>query len=328
MRKLRKQTTLSIMAMALVMLLTYQAFGQEFTPIAKIKNETTERKAFFEIDLGYSHRFDTDIHHGNGASFNVQSAGAAAYNTLKLNPCYTLDTSLSYEYNDYQFDRNSGHRRFQRKNIFEWNKIHVVSFNSLLKYDRDEKWSFYGGPIINVGAEEGAEIGDSVSGGGVAGFKYIYSPTLTLGAGLAVVSKLEDPAAIAPLVSVDWKFYDKCNLHVGFSDIGSGTGYGVEASWAPVESLILSLGGQEQDNRFRLSDHWQAGHPAKGVASDQFAVLYAKAAWQCVKFASIEGFAGGAINGKLKLENKDGRAIREQDYASTPMLGLRACINF
>lgn len=312
------------MAIAAVMLLTYQAFAQEITPLAKIKNETTERKAFFEIDVGYSHRFETDVHHGNGANFNVQSVGMAAYNNLKLNPCYTLDTSLSYEYNDYQFHNN----RFQWKNAFDWNKIHVVSLNSLLKYTLDEKWSFYGGPIINVGAEEGADFGDSLSGGGVAGFKYIYSPTLSAGAGLAVVSKIEDPAIIAPLVSLDWIFYEKCTMHLGFSDIGSGTGYGVEVSWAPLECLTLSAGGQAQDNRFRLSDNRQLGHPAKGVGSDRFTVLYAKAAWQFAKFANIEGFAGGALNGSLKLENKDGRAIREQDYASTPMLGLRTCINF
>jgi hypothetical protein len=327
MRKLSKQVKFVTITMAAAMLFSVQAFAQTITPVADTTTgEPTVNKSPFKIDVGYSHRIKTDIKGGTG-NFNVHSTGVKASNHLQLNPCYTLDTALDYEYNIYQMHNNR--RWFQRANRFDWNKVHLVTLTSLLTYQRDEKLSFYGGPVINVGAEEGAKIGKTFSGGGAAGVNYVFSPTLTAGAGLAVVSRIKDPVAAVPLVNLDWKFIEKWNLHAGFSDLGSSAGYGMEVSWNPIEKLTVSSGVQEQYKRFRLSNNnskFKKYVPA--VASDKFAVAYAKACYDITEKIGVEGYAGMAFSGKLKVENRYGRALAEEEYDQTPMFGLRTSFAF
>lgn len=328
MTKLTKQAKFVTIAIAAVMLFSVQAFAQSITPVAETTTvEPTTQKSLIKVDVGYSHRIKTDIKGGSG-NFDVQSTGVKASNHLQLNPCYSLDTALDYEYNIYQMNNNR--RWFQRSNRFDWNRVHLVTLTSLLSYQKDEKWSFYGGPIINMGAEEGASIGKTFSGGGAAGFNYVFSPTLTAGAGLAVVSQLKDPVATVPLVRLDWMFAEKWNLHAGFTDLGSSAGYGMDVSWNPIEKLTLSSGVQEQYKRFRLSDNNDSRREryAPAVASDKFAVAYAKASYDITKQIGVEGYAGMAFDGKLKVENSNGRAMAEQEYDQTPMFGLRTSFAF
>jgi len=325
MKTLLQLTKFFTIAAAAILLFSLQAYAQSITPVADTTTgSTADQKAPFKIDLGYSHRIQTDIK-GGGEDFNVQSVGVKASNHLQLNPCYTLNTAINYEYNDYQFHNNN---RYQWKNRFDWNRVHLVSIDSMLGYQLDDKWSFYGGPILNVGAEEGSEFKDTLSGGAAAGFNYVYSPTLTAGGGLAVVSRIEDPVATVPIVRLDWKFADKWNLHAGSTDLGSSAGYGMAVSFAPIESLTLSSGLQEQDKRFRLANEWSSGHPKDGVATDKYSVAYAKACYDVTKQIGIEGYAGMAFSGKLKLEDKSGQALKEQEYDQTPMFGLRTIFSF
>jgi hypothetical protein len=329
MRKLTKQAKFVTLTIAVAMLFSVQAFAQTITPVADTTTgQPTAQKSPFKIDLGYSHRIKTDIKGGSG-SFNVQSTGVKASNHLQLNPCYSLDTALSYEYNIYQM-QNNNHRWFRRANRFDWNKVHLVTLTSLLTFQpMDEKWSFYGGPVINMGTEEGASIGKSFSGGGAAGVNYVFSPTLTAGAGLAVVSRIEDPVAVVPLVNLEWMFAEQWKLHAGFADLGSSSGYGMDVSWN-CKKLTLSTGVQEQYKRFRIAgdDGRRHGRYSPAVASDKFAVAYAKACYDITDKIGVEGYAGMAFSGKLKVENGNGRALAEEKYDQTPMVGLRTSFAF
>lgn len=331
MRKLPKKAKFVTLTIAAAMLFSFPAFAQTITPVADTTTgQPAEQKSPFKIDLGYSHRIKTDIKGGSG-SFNVQSTGVKASNHLQLNPCYALDTAMSYEYNIYQM-QNNNRRGFWRSNRFDWNKVHLVTLTSLLRFQQtDEKWSFYGGPVINVGAEEGSSIGRSFSGGGAAGFDYVFSPTLTAGAGLAVVSRIEDPVAVVPLVRLDWMFAEQWKLHAGFTELGSCSGYGMDVSWNPIEKLTVSSGVQQQYKRFRLateSGRRHGGQYTAAVASDKYAVAYAKAGYDITDKIGIEGYAGMAFSGKLKVENKSGRALAEEEYDQTPMFGLRTSFAF
>jgi hypothetical protein len=330
MKKLPKQAKFVTLTIAAAMLFSFPAFAQTITPVADTTTgQPIEQKSPFKIDVGYSHRIKTDIKGGSG-SFNVQSTGVKASNHLQLNPCYSLDTAMSYEYNIYQM-QNNNRRGFWRSNRFDWNKVHLVTLTSLLRFQQmDEKWSFYGGPIINVGAEEGSSIGRTFSGGGAAGFDYVFSPTLTAGAGLAVVSRIEDPVAVVPLVRLDWMFAEQWKLHAGFTDLGSSAGYGMDVNWNPIEKLTLSSGVQQQYKRFRLANESGRRHEryTPAVASDKFAVAYAKACYDITDKIGVEGYAGMAFSGKLKVENRNGQALAEEKYDQTPMVGLRTSFAF
>lgn len=317
MTKQPKIVTLFAFSCATVVLLSFQAFAETTASVMQTQaDQTNEPASSWETDVGYNHRIKTDIHKAGG-DFDVQSIGAQVSNKLRFNSCYTMDTELNYEYNNYQM-----HRCY-----FQWNKVYIASLNALISYQFDERWSFYGGPMVTVGAGDGARIGNSFSGGGAAGFKYMYSSTLTAGAGIAVVSRIKDSVSVLPLFTLDWMFHKKGRLHIGFSDFGSTEGYGIELSWIPFQNVTLATGGLLQNNRFLLATK-NASAYSSGVGTDKYLAIYAKASWQFTKFADIEGFAGGALKGSLKLDNKNGSIIGEQDYGATPMFGVRACINF
>ena len=87
---------------------------------------------------------------------------------------------------------------------------------------------------------------------------------------------------------------------------------------------------QEQYKRFRLANEDGRRHEryAPAVASDKFAVAYAKACFDITKQIGVEGYAGMAFSGKLKVENRNGRALAEEKYDQTPMFGLRTSFAF
>jgi len=269
------------------------------------------------LDAGFEHLFDTDI--DDGGDVNATRFGAAAGLSFELNDRLNLGLNLGYAYDGYDFGGDSGFG-----GLDPWEDVHTVRAGARLTWKVDEQWAVYGGPVVRLSAESGADFGDAVTGGGIVGASYRASDRLSIGGGVGVVSQIEDDAAVFPILIVNWKISDALTART-VGGIGASGGGGVELGWTFAEGWELALGGRYDSRRFRLEDD---GPFPDGVGEETSIPLYAKLSYTARTNASFSLLAGVAVAGELRLEDDDGDRIAEEDFDPAPFIGASVTIRF
>jgi hypothetical protein len=259
---------------------------------------------------GYTHLKETDMDRRGDFQRNSFRVGAAI--SPNLTESLALDNFLVYENNHYNF---SGSSRFQ------WDTTHFVAYAPLLRWKTSPQWTLMGGPLLLWQGESGVDFSDGFTGGGLLGFNYMSSPTFSIGLLIGAIDQIEDDPIVAPLPLINWKFADSWMLRTGLMPLGGRGGLGAELSWQLVQDFSLVGGIQFQRRRFRLDTQDQIGR-------DTGVPVYAKLVWQMVPQGSAELFGGVYAGGELRLENKNGKKIREEDYDTAPIFGGKVTFAF
>ncbi len=264
------------------------------------------------IDVAYAHRLETEL--DSGGEFDINTYRTSIAGSMALSDVLRWDNGFVYERNDYGIDANDD---------FDAN---LMSFRSILFYGMSSDWTLFGGGLLRLAAESGADQGDGISAGGIAGFIHKCSPTLSVGLGIAVLSDIEDDVTIAPLPIVEWAFAQGWHLHVGATQYGARNGLGGGVSTMITDSLELTAGAQYERRRFRLDE--RVGKLDEGVAEETSIPLYLQASWAFSEMASIDVFGGVAVGGTLTIDDEDGDEISEDDFDPTGTFGARLNIRF
>ncbi len=267
---------------------------------------------------GFVHQFGADI--DDGGDFNVTRVRATFGTRNDLGPQVRLEFDYAYEYSRYDFSGSTGFG-----GLNPWTHINTFRFHPRLVNEINPQWSIYAGPMATFSSEDNADIDESFSAGGVFGFDYRYSDTLSLGVGLLVTTQLEDDELVFPVIRFDWKLNDRWTIRTGEFDLGSGGGAGLEFAWAPAEKWEIAFGGQYQSRRFRLNG---SGIAPDGVGEELTYPLYAKFTWKLTPNAELSGFAGFVAGGRLLLENSEGNEVSEQNFDPAGYVGARFSVRF
>ncbi|HEY0547996.1 MAG TPA: DUF6268 family outer membrane beta-barrel protein, partial [Verrucomicrobiae bacterium] len=206
-----------------------------------------------------------------------------------------------------------------------WNDVHTLRVTPIVQYALNKRWTICGGPSVGVSGESGATIGDSFTWGGVAGARYQFSPTLTLGAGVGILSQIEDDITLIPVPLVDWQINDQWNLNAGFTEVASAGGVGAEINYRINERWSMGGGAQFQKKRFRLASD---GPVPDGVGEDTSVPVYAKIAWRAGQNATFELVGGVSAGGNLRVEDQGGHKLRGEDYDPSGLVGMRLLFKF
>jgi hypothetical protein len=168
----------------------------------------------------------------------------------------------------------------------------------------------------------------------LGGVTYKWSDTLSLGAGLGVMTQLEEHAAVLPLLSVDWKFADQWRFKVGLTDIGTA-GYGAELIYSPWEQWDFALGFQHHRSRFRVEGHNEGitgGSTDNGIGQEEASNLYLSATWHACPNTELVGYLGVTTGGNIRLENQHGTQNsligESSEYNTAAILGVKAVVRF
>lgn len=261
-----------------------------------------------KVSTGASEQFSADI--DSGGSFSLTRFNVGAVVPIRLDDQFTLGTSLRYGLDAYDFSGS----------FAPWNTINTFTAASILSWRLDEKWTAYGGGFVKLSAESGASWGDGVTGGGLIGFNYKVDGDLSLGAGLAIFSVLEDNARVLPLISARWKYADYWRLDVGLTDVAT-TGYGAKLNWLFEENLTFGLGVQYHDSRFRIDQ-------GNGVGEEQATTIYLDGTWHATPKIDLNAYVGIAVGGQLRVDNSSGKKLGDSNYDPAPILGLSASVKF
>ena len=259
----------------------------------------------FRFYAGYGHLFNTDL--DNRGDFSRDGFRFLFNGEVELTPDLRLINIASYDFNHYDFSSSSR---------FQWNDIHFANYVPLFAWDADEQWTIMAAPIVRLNMAGDAKVKDSIRGGGVVGFSYRSSPTLTLGLIIGALDQIEDDWQVVPIPLIRWQFADSWTFRTAVTQLGGQNGLGAEIAWRWTPKVELTGGAAFQRRRFRLNTNEQVGQ-------ETLIPIYGKLALDIHSQGKLELFVGVAAGGELRLENKNGNKIREEDYDATPMLGAQ-----
>ena len=302
---------LVVFFMILYLLPAHQSIGQEYHGKTGI-SETPDTKWSTFIRGGYVYQFDTDLDNSNGSftahRFFIQPG-------ITYGPDYTRSFSLAfgYGYDGYDFKGENGFSGMQ-----PWDDIHTFRLSAPLRFNKGRNWSFFVVPTLRVTGESGADLNDSLTGGGFAGFAYRFNERLSIGPGVGIMTQIEDDVSIFPILIINWKITDRISLETG-RGLGATLGPGISLNWRISEKYHLALGGRYEKLRFRLDD---SSETPEGIGQDESFPIYAGITYNFNSAATISLIGGIETAGGLQLEDPDGNFIEEQDYEIAPFLGF------
>ena len=269
-------------------------------------------KVGFAASFDGSEQFNADIDHGG--SFNVFRGRFAAAVPVRFNDSFGLDTQLKYQFDSYGFN----------KTFDPWGTINTLQATTLLKWQMNEKWAFYGGPTFRFAVEDSTDLGRGFTAGGIAGFNFAVSSNLSLGAGVAYMGQIENSSKILPIITVNWQIDEKLRLTVGFLDVAT-SGYGAELTYAVAPQWQLCLGAQYHRVRFRLDPN---GSTPDGIGQESAGQWYVRANYNLNRNISLSAFAGVVAGGGLRVEDQHGRQLFDNNYDTTGMAGGEVRVHF
>jgi hypothetical protein len=306
-----KKTGLILCFMILHILLAHLSFGQE-PPGPNSPKEKPGTKLSTFIRGGYVYQFDTDMDNSNGSfttdRFFVQPG-------IKYSPDYTRSYSFAfgYGYDGYDFTGENGFGALR-----PWDDIHSFRLSAPIRLTKGQNWSYFVVPTIRFTGESDADFGDSLTGGGFAGFAYRFNERLTIGPGIGIVTQIEDDASIFPVLIINWKITNTLSLETG-RGLGATLGPGISLNWRMTEQWNLTLGGRYEKLRFRLDD--QAETP-NGIGQDKSFPVFGGVTYKINSSARISLIGGFETSGELQLEDHAGNVLEQQDYESAAFLGF------
>ncbi len=294
-------------------------------PVAEAARETSGERASFRPEEGWSlslrggaaHQFETGL--DDGGEFRVNRLflqGGARYAPDHRR---SVSLALGYGFDGYEF---SGGRGIAA--LSPWESVHTVRVSAPVRWGVGREWTVFVIPTVRSAAESGASLGDSVSGGGFAGFSYRFGDRLTIGPGVGVMTEIEESPDIFPVLLIDWKVTDRLRLETG-RGLGASRGPGLFLRFEASERLDVSFGGRYEKLRFRLD---REGVAPDGVGSDRSFPLFCGATYRFTPRAEASLVGGVALGGKLRLEDENGNRIAEEDYGAAAFLGVAFGLRF
>ncbi|HWB20614.1 MAG TPA: hypothetical protein VG711_09960, partial [Phycisphaerales bacterium] len=272
----------------------------------------------FYFDGNYEHQFNSAI--DNGSDFTVDSLTLDLSATMPIDTNLKLSVQVAYSLDFYDF---GGGTAFAGSTD-PWDTIHTISIGALLDWGMSDDVTIFGGPLLQSARESGADFGDSLSGGGVIGFKYRVSDDLTAGLGVGVFSRIEDEIKAYPIFVLDWRFSDdfRFSTTAGAGAFGRA---GIELIWDTTDKLELALGAGYELKRFRLDD---SGVASGGVGETSSIPAWIRANYKISNDVNVGAMFGFHFSGEIKIENDRGGNLNSQDYDTTPLLSVYFTIHF
>ena len=266
---------------------------------------------------GTVYQFDTDI--DDGSEFNSTRLSLQAGAGYSWDQQTNVSFSLGYSYAGYDFSGNTGFG-----SLNPWEDIYTLSIGVPIRFGITNNVTAFLIPSLRSTGESGAEFDETVTGGALGGFSYRLNDRLTIGPGIGIFSQLEESATIIPILLIDWKITDTWSLDTG-RGLGATLGPGLTLNYQPNQKWRFGIGGRYEKLRFRLD---KDGAIANGVGEDSSTPLFINGTYSFNQKTNISFVGGVELDGELKLEDRDGRTIREESYDTGVFLGLTFSARF
>jgi hypothetical protein len=262
----------------------------------------------------YAHQFESGLNGGGDFSVNrVAIETGAGYM-----PEFTRRAGLSvgYDLNDYSFSGTTA--------VPVWGKVHTLKLAAPVRWAVDDQWTIFAVPVVRWTAEDGADWGQAIGGGGFAGVSYRFGEKLTLGPGFGALTQIEADPSFFPVILVQWKITDRLDLETG-RGLGASQGPGLTLSYDVADDWRLVLGGRYEKLRFRLSS--SSTNP-DGVGEDRGGMVYLGLTWKLGPTGTVSLLGGARFAGRLRVDDSFGSELASADYDIAPYAGFSFGLRF
>ncbi len=264
------------------------------------------------IDGGAVHQSDTDLSGTNG-SFGVDRyfiQPSVAYMRDRRN---TVSLTIGFGDSDYEFSPGTTIGGQQT-----WGRIHDYRIAVPIRFSPSERTDAIIIPSVRTNVESGASLNDGRTEGLLAGIGWRVSDTLFIGPGFGWFSELGGGSDAFPIVVIDWAITEKLSLATG-RGLAASQGPGLTLEYELNNKWKLGLTGRYEKIRFALDND-----PASSVryGEDRSLPLVLSAQYTLWPMTTVGAFVGGEFEGKLSVEDIDGRTIASSEYDTPGLIGL------
>jgi len=262
------------------------------------------------------YQFDSNL--DKGGSVSVFRLLFDVNGNIPLSETFGIGLHFGYNYADYNF---SG--PFTFAGAKPWDKVHTLEFGGSVGYDLTPEWSIYVAPTVQISREDGAGWGNAVEYGGAVSVTRDFGPNLTLGAGFAAFSELEQ-VTVYPLIVVNWRITDRLLLANPFRPGPAGPA-GLELSYRIDDGWGVAAGAGYRGERFRLND---SGLFRDGIGKSSVIPAWVRISRSIGKDFNLDLYGGAMLAGKVSVDDSNGNRLTSDDQDIAPMLALAVSYRF
>jgi hypothetical protein len=176
---------------------------------------------------------------------------------------------------------------------------------------------------VQISREDGAGWGNAIEYGGSVSVTRDFGPNLTLGAGCAAFSELEQ-VSVYPVIVVNWRISDR--LRLANPDRPGPTGpAGLELSYRIDDGWNVATGVGYRYERFRLNN---SGLFRDGIGESSAIPAWVRISRSVGKSFNLDLYGGAMFVGKVSIDDSNGNRLTSDDHDIAPLLALAVSYRF
>ncbi len=255
-------------------------------------------------------QMDSDF--DNGGSYSVSSILLRASVLKPVSRSTRVGFNFNYDFSDYNFTDPVAFG-----GISPWNKIHNLTFGVPVIARFKERWSILAIPSLSVIKESNASTSDALAYGAVFAFNYSFRADRRLGLGAGIFERVDEFRAF-PFISVNWHFTDRLRL-INPLRAGPTGPAGLELAYDLNSNWEFGAGAAYRSFRFRLNDQ---GIAPGGVGEQSGLLAFARFSRRFGPKYKLYFYAGAALNGDLRLEDRNNQRLVTAPHGTAPLLAV------
>ena len=287
------------------------------TTISSAQEEPPPEGWLHNVSGGYAYQGNGDL--DGGGEFGVDHF-SMQYGLSNLLPNGNVfGFSLGYDRKEFNFNGTNSLGQSD-----PWAKLSHIDLAAPIYYKMDNGWDLFAVPSLRASFENGADLEDGLTTGGLFGISRKFSDSFTFGPGFGLYSELEESVNFFPFLVINLKIDDSWSVGTG-QGMGLNRGPAIYANYDLDKQLRFQFGGQYETSRFRLDDD---GVAPDGVGEDRSFSFFGGMRYTPVRSIQFSAFTGVKFAGELTLDNRSGNRLSQQDYSSAYFGGITAKIYF
>ena len=224
----------------------------------------------------------------------------------------TIGLRLSFDYEDWHF-----HDIAAFDGVQPWNQLFRAGISVPYSYTTDGGWRLTFSPTVVFSGESGADFSDALEYGAMVSGARRFGPDLTLGLGVGVYERIEQTRAF-PFLIIDWRITDRLRL-TNPLPAGPAGPAGLELSYALGSGWEIGIAGAFRSFRFRLDEK---GPVPSGIGENEYIPVVARIGRELSDSLTFNFYAGVALAGNLRVEDRNGNGLYDEDRDPAGLIGL------
>lgn len=261
-----------------------------------------------------------------GDEFDAWRSGVYASFGGPINESILVSFSGRYAHSSYDFNLDNGApAEFGGTQLPRepWNTLNTLDLLPSATILVGSEVSVVASVPIRWAAENGADR-NGFAAGISALVRWQVNDSLSVGAGIGVMSQLEDDAETFPIVSFRWRIDESFEFRTEGSWYQGGN---ATLLWGASDAFRLTFSVGYERTRFRLDEYGTAAD-TNGIGEVTTIPLEVGIRFRIIDAAYLDVRTGLGIAGRIRVEADNGNKLYDQQYDTAPRVGVAIIFPF